>query len=72
MRIDDVALYYKGNERSRGEVAFSHDGKTWSYKKPRNCSLPEFKRAVLGAFEQDSRAIMRASGAYPFYTIESV
>jgi len=71
MRIDDVSLYYTGTERNRGEMQFEHDGKTWAYRKPRDASLRQFKSAVLGAFEQDSRAIMRASGAYPFYHIES-
>jgi hypothetical protein len=71
MRIDDVSLYYTGSERNRGELQFDHDGKSWAYRKPSGASLRQFKNAVLAAFEQDSRAVMRLSGRYPFYRIES-
>lgn len=59
-------------QRQRGTIDVWHDSKRYIYKKPnRDVPARMVKSDILAAFESDGRCMMRISGRFPSYTIES-
>lgn len=73
--LDHIITHNAGSsgyytERTRGTIVVEHDSKKYIYRKPRN--LRAFRREVLAAFESDGRCCAKLSGAYPYYSIETL
>jgi len=72
-----VATYRAGTsgyhaERQRGTIDVWHDSKRYVYRKP-NADVPNrmVKRDIVSAFEENGSKIVKISGRFPSYHIET-